>query len=1121
MKYFIYSSWLGNQLRHGVMKTFIVMKLSLLITVIAVLNVKAAANAQNISINVKNQTIQEICKEIEKQSGYTFWYSDELNLQKKLSITLNHSTLTDALDACLKKQGFDYQLIDKTILLKKKEESIIDKVKNLFKRINITGRITDEQGNAIPGVNVTVKGTNAITTTDNAGKYNIEADENAILVFTYVGYEIQETPVNNRKTINIRLKASDNQLDQVQVIGYGTTTRRLSTSNIGSVKAEQIARQPVSNPLLALQGKVPGLSVTQTSGFAGANVDVTIQGLNSLRKGNDAFYVIDGVPYSPQQISTPVTPTYYPGSSTAGAPTGGSALNFINPADIESIEILKDADATAIYGSKAANGAILITTKKGKIGRMKVDLNMQSGIGEVAKEIKLLGTEDYLKIRRAALANDGTAIGATDYDLNGTWDQNTQHNWQKELIGNTASFTNLQASISGGTENVQYLIGGGYLRDGSVMSSKFNDTKGNAHFNLNVKSPNQKIGANLTVSYLQDLNKMPTADFTGSSYILLAPNSPQLYNEDGSINWAPLPGNPNSSTFSNPIAALDRSYIFRTTNIISNAGIFYNIIPGLVLKANIGYNRLQSQEDLLNPQSSYSPSITTNLRSHNYANKYVNSYIVEPQLTYNRNTKIGHFEFLLGGSLQQSDNNLKAFNASGFATDGQLENMQAASTITASAALQSRYRYSGIFGRVNYRLKDRYILNISARRDGSSRFGPENLFNNFYALGGAWIFSEESFLKESLGFINFGKLRISYGTTGNDQIGDYQFLNLYNNYTSGIGVPYQSTVGLLPTGHSNPYLQWEDTNKLNIGIDLGFLKNRILFNLNYFRNRSANQLLPQPLPAYTGFASVTSNLPAVVQNTGLEMTLEASPIKGKSFRWETSLVLTIPKNKLASFPGLEQSTLASQYVVGQPINVLQRYNYAGVNPQTGLYEFWKADGTLTTSPVALTDRTVLVDLNPQYYGGFNNNVTYKSLSLDFTFQFVKQLGETFKYGFGGPGRINNNAPVNYLNYWKAPGDQAEFQRPSLTSISSTAYSNLRNSNAIYDDASFIRLKNVSLSYSLPQSFLKRIKIPNAAVFLQGQNLLTITGYQGRDPESRSTLGLPPLRVYTIGIQLSL
>jgi hypothetical protein len=432
------------------------------------------------------------------------------------------------------------------------------------------------------------------------------------------------------------------------------------------------------------------------------------------------------------------------------------------------------------------------------------------------------------------------------------------------------------------------------------------------------------------------------------------------------------------------------------------------------------------------------------------------------------------------------------------------------------------YKYDAIFARLNYRFQDKYILDLTARRDGSSRFGDANKQHTFYAAGAAWLFRDEEIVKNNLTWLSTGKLRMSYGTTGNDQIADYTYQSLLDIYP--VDVPYQGGTSIYPTSISNPYLQWEETRKLNVGTNLGFLKDRIQLDVNYFRNRSSNQLIAYILPSTTGFTGITKNFDATVQNSGIEILLNFSPIRAKNFNWQSSLNFTNPKNKLIAFPNLATSSYAYKYIIGQPINIVQAYKFAGVNPTTGLYQFINSKGETVSSVDATTDRTVLIDPNPKWYGGFSNSFQYKGFQLDFLIQAVKQMAPNYRFGrYPGVGSaVLGNEPIGVLDRWTKPGDEASQQMFSAN-LSKTLTPALRakNSDAAYSDASYVRLKNVSLSYTLPTEWLKKARISSARLYMQGQNLITITNFIGTDPETKAIFYLPPLRMYTIGVQVSL
>lgn len=1094
-----------------IVKYLIAMKLFITILILS-LNVSANVYSQRIDLVVKNQPIREVLRSIGKQTGYNFLFESELlDIAKPVSVSLKQASIEEALEEIMKGQPFIYQIINKTITIKLKPKKE-DKTYYFVMRKDINGIVQDEKGQPLPGATVILKEqNNRVTVTDGEGHFTFaNAPAEGTIQVRMIGRETREIKYKNGDAVSFVLKEVNMNMEEVQIIAYGKVQKKFTTSNIGSIKAEDIAKQPVSNPLLALQGRVPGLFIEQTSGTPGANVEVTIQGRNSMRNGNAPFYVIDGVPYTSQDIPSPVMGGVFPG-------TGGSTLSFINPGDIESVEFLKDADATAIYGSRAANGAILITTKRGKPGETKADLSIQNGWGKVTRKLDLLNTEEYLMIRKEALKNANMFAGDLDYDVNGVWDQNRYTDWQKELIGGTAQYQNLQASISGGSEVTQFLIGASYNRQTTVFPTDFSDIKANVHFNINHFSKNKKFQVSLIGNYLQGVNKLANGDLT-SQAITLAPNAPNLYKSDGTLNFEPLSQNPDLYTFDNPLAALRRKYQENTNNLISSSQLSYELFKGLTLKTDLGYNRLESDEISTQPLSSFRPDQSRIPRSASYGSKYIESWIIEPQVTYSKELSFGYVDVLVGSTFQQTKNFLSAINGTGYSNDAQLVNIQAASNTSVMSSLQSNYRYSAIFGRFNYMCKEKYILNLTIRRDGSSRFGSQNLFHSFYSVGGAWLFGDEIFFKDAISLLSFGKLRATYGTTGNDQIGDYQFLNLYDIY--GVDIPYQNLVGLEPQGLQNPYLQWEETKKINIGLDLGFLKNKISFSANFFRNRSSNQLLLYALPIITGFNTVQRNLPATVENKGWEFLLDASPIKSKSFSWQTSLNFTIPRNKLVRYDGLDKSAYAKFYVIGEPYNIIKAYAYAGVNPATGLYQFRNSKGELTSTPSSLTDQQSIVDINPKWYGGFSNNFRYKGFDLSVLLQFVKQLGRNYRFGNYPGFAPNYNQPTIVLSRWQSPNDKTDVQKVSTNFLQIRRPSlAARNSDASFSDASYMRLKNVSLSYTLPTQWLKTIRISNAKVYVNGQNLLTVTKYKG-DPETKTTGSLPPLRIYSVGLQLT-
>lgn len=1106
---------------YGIRKLLLVMKITTLMLFLAIMQVSATSLAQKVSIKASNQPLSAIFDQISTQTGYDFAYTTKtLENAKPVTINVKNEELDQVLKKIFDGQPLEFTIKDRFVTVTVKQPTIFDKIKSALNldKIEVHGTVIDENGQPLSGATVIVKGTSNSTITDANGEFTLtKVPAGATLVISYVGYDKKELTAAESMGI-IQMKVASSQLDAVQVIAYGETMQRFSVGNVTTVKGEDIQKQPVNNPLLALEGRVPGLFITQGSGIPGAGVTVRIQGQNSIANGNDPFYVVDGVPYTQEWFGTGKD-----GILQAGA-ANGNPLSYINPDDIESISVLKDANATAIYGSRAANGAILITTKKGKAGETKINVSLQNGWGEVTRKLDLLNTQQYLAMRHEALKNDGIALpSATDYDVNGLWDTTRYTNWQKVLIGGTSLYTHMNTSISGGTSSTQYLIGGTYHRETTVFPGDFSDQKGTIHYSINTASANGRFHIQLRGNYMLDYNQLPNKDFTQSTY--LSPDAPALYNKDGTLNWEPnAAGN---STWKNPFAQLYNTYTNKTTNLISSAILSYNILPGLDIKSSFDYTNMQTDDYSPFPLAGLPPERRSGSRnSASYGERNFNSWTIEPQLSYKKNIYNGKLDILLGSTILESNSKLNQFTGVGYSSDQVLQDIAAAAKIY-SYSIISKYNYNALFGRLNYNLLDKYIIDLNVRRDGSSRFGPKNEFHNFGSIGAAWLFGEEHFIKKS-DVISYGKLRASYGTTGNDQIGDYKFINLYN-FFQNYGLPYQGGTGLTPAGLPNPYLQWEETKKLQAGIDLGFLKDKLLLSVDYSRNRSSNQLLSYSLPSITGFTSILRNFPATVQNVSWEYTLTSTNIKAPSLSWSTNFNVTVPQNKLISFPNLASSSYASTLVIGQPASVLKVFHSLGVDPSTGAYKF--ASKTDPFNPVYPDDATVLINTMPKFYGGLQNNLTFKGFELSFLFQFVKQIGPNIYFNNGGyppPGVFYysySNQPVTVLNHWQNPGNIVPIAQYSSQLYGPSQYaqqlSYLQGSDAAYSDASYIRLKNVALSWKFPDAWNKKVGVQNCSIFLQGQNLLTFTNYKGWDPENQGFLNLPPLRITTIGIRLGL
>jgi len=1099
--------------KKGLHKFFLVMRLTTLGILFCIMQVSAATFAQRITLKAKNISYEKLFKTIEQQSGYTFVYDpDVLRAFPNFNIEINDASITEVMDRSLANKPLNYKVIDNTIVVRLKEATA-----QRNELIFIAGKITGQNGIALPGVTVKVKGSTIITgwVTNAEGRFNaLVNSKDVVLVFSYVGYRTQEVRIEDLKSpFTIQLKEDISKLDEIQVIAYGQTTKRLNIGDQTTVTAKEIEKYPVGNVLSVLQGTVPGMVISQSTGQAGSTYSVVIRGQNGLSTGTAPLYVIDGIPYNGGAYSS--QKSNFLGSNNQAY----DALSLINPLDIESINVLKDADATSIYGSRGANGVILITTKKGKGGDTRIDVNVFSGISQAIATPQLLNTQQYLQMRREAKKNDNAAILPTDYDINGTWDTTRYTNWPKMFLKGTGYNTNAQASISGGGNNVSYLVSGNFRRATNVQQLVGgSDQTSSLHFNLNSTSSNNKFNMQFTGGYTYDFNNIPSVDLTNNAN--LAPDAPTLYNPDRSLNFQ-------NNTFSNPLAAAKSIARTSLTNLTSSMVASYLLAKGLKAQATIGYNKQSLNEFLATPLAAIQPSLVALgvKGSANYTWSNKSFWSIEPQLEYNHSINKGTLDVLVGGSIQKQMLDATQLQALGYSNDLLINNIAAGSSIVALGQGYNayNYKYSALYGRANYNWEGKYIVELSGRYDGSSKFGQSRQFHFFYATGAGWVFSSENFIKNAIPFLSFGKIKGSYGTSGNDQIGTYLYLENFSAVSSTN--PYQGVPGIIPTNLPNPYLSWETTAKANIGIELQFLKGRIGLQGNFFRNRTTDVLSSVPLSSTTGFTFITQNIDAKVQNKGFDFTLSTTNIQSGSFVWTTSFMISRQYNKLLAFPNATGLALQE---INQSVGTFPVNRYAGVNPQTGLYQFYDKDGKIVSAPSSSgSDQTKLINTDPGYFGSVSNSISFKGFTLSFLFRGIKQTGQST---FGQilstsflAGLPNTNYPTAILDHWQKPGDVAKYGKFGST-FGTTLFNALnvnRNVDAYYSDASYIRLQNASLSYQFDTEIARKCHLRNLKVYALGENLATISGYNFSDPETQSYLKMSPLRTITFGIQASL
>ncbi|MES2331332.1 MAG: SusC/RagA family TonB-linked outer membrane protein [Bacteroidota bacterium] len=1102
------------------------MKMTAVFLLTACLQLSARTYSQTVTISVKGATLEHVFAEIKKQSGYGFYYKKELLARAvPVNLTISNAPLEQALNELFKNQPVTYNIVDKNIVLREKEVKTLPVPKDAETPLpppvpEISGRVKNDLGEPLAGASVVIKPSGIGTVTQANGNFILHPKsigENDVLEISFVGYATQSIKLGATTNFNITLIRAISELDETIVQGYGTTSRRISTGNIARVTSEDIAKQPVLNPLQALQSKIPGVVVSQTTGFGSGPVKVEIRGRTNFNNGvpSDPLYIIDGVPLTVSEVGGAST---YSGGSKGFlqnglyGPAGGQSPFFsINPSDIESMEVLKDADATAIYGSRGANGVILITTKKGKAGKTKLDINISQGASSVSRYWDLLNTQQYLAMRREAYRVEGRTPTVADAQDLLVWDTTRYTNWQKEIWGNIGSQTNAQLSLTGGDASTSFRIGANYTKATNILAVSGADQRGALSLNLTHRLLDQKLTLSLTANYSYAQSDMNSLQ---ANIALLSPDAPSIYDTKGNLNYTAY----NPSFY--PFASLLQPYTSKTNFLNTNLTVNYQIIKGLNFKTNLGYNNARTNQVFLQPIASLNPTPSARGTAQ-FGNNFNNGWIVEPQLEYNSFISQGKLNVLVGASKQYASTDGARTVGSGYTSDLLLRGINNAPTKAANENY-GEYKYAAVFARINYNWKNKYILNLNARRDGSSRFGPGKQYGNFGSAGAAWVLSEEKWVKQHAGFISFAKLRGSYGTTGSDAIGDYQYLSRWG---SVITPTYGGQSSLLPTQHANPDFQWQVNKKLEGALDIGVLKDRVSFTVAYYQNRCDNQLVNVVLPFYTGFNTVTGNWPAVVQNQGWELGLTGKIIDKTDLSWTVTANIAFNRNKLLDYPNLSKSNDASRLEIGKSVNIVRLLHFTGVDPQTGTYTFQdkNQDGVITTTVNSPINDLYSVDLAPKYTGGFGTNLSYKGFQLSAWFQFVKQTGQSALAGIipGTFGSDFNNMPTLVLDRWQKPGDITNVARFSAFGSDQSFGKFYNQSDGVYVDASFMRLANLSLSYNIPGRLTKKLHLQNCRLFVNGQNLLTLTKYQGIDPETQSIGTLPTPKIIVGGISITL
>lgn len=1142
------------------------MKLTAFLLLTVMLLICAQCMCQRVSISGKTLRLEQVIAEIKKQTGLEFFYPGSLLKDTRpVALHIENIPVTEALKTCLQGQGIGFNLRGNTIILFKEEENDTS--------VLIKGQVVDTRGVPVEMASVVLARTRAGTQTNRLGVFTIrikDVQPGDSLHISFIGFKNNSVLLGNKTDVGqLVMQPADNALDEALITAYGTTTERFRTGDITKVRSVDIEKTPTLNVLEALAGRVPGLYVRQGNSNPGSVYNIQLRGVNVIPPTANAtfgdavsalskpLFVLDGLPLPPEAVNDAYTLSGVVQSvgvdamtGLTGAAGGQDPLYWLNPLDIESMTVLKDAEATALYGSRAANGVIIITTKKGRPGKAELNINFNTGVNAPARRLKLLNTEQYLAMRHEAWNNTIQAglpvrnvLGFSTYAPNAAnsydllvWDTTRYTNWQQVLLG-SAPVYNTGVSLSGGEGRHTYRIAAGYNRFNSSfphVSGKpgFREEKGTLSLNLFTHSLNNRL--KLTTSVITSIvsSRQPIA--SPENYIFLAPNAPSAFDEMGNINfveWRPAGAVPGSSQ-GNPLGILATLYWSNRFTMLTRTTLSYELLPSLRFTMGVGYLRSDGKQQSTTPSAANDPVDPNLIRAAHFGNSSSVGFNVEPDMRYELWRGRHHVSVLAGAGYQSDRQEGQVITATGYISDELMGSPAGAKGNSYRNTLAQRKSISAL-GRISYRYADEFLVDLSARRDGSSSFSPGRRYGNFGSIGLGWIFTQEAWSKQ-IPLLTFGKLRGSYGVTGSQNATPYAHLASFRPSLAGSGTlpnynyltsiyntngNYINVPALSVARASNFTLGWAQAVNVELGIDLYLLADqRLKLAAQWYRKKTSNQLVNHPVSAVTGTSSFLLNLPAKVENSGMEvMASYTAPKKRSGLYWYALLNFATNKNKLLDYPGLEISSFNQYYDIGQSI-IWQQLHATFLNKTTGVY---KIIDTISGAPVPYK-----VDNYPTITGGLQLGISYKGFSLSLVCTFAKQKGFTNVQGTNYPGDLGfynavSNQPISVIKnrHWQSKADS------TLGGAFHAARVNTYTQLDVYwGDASYLALKNATLNYDLSKTLLKKAGIAGLAFYIRSENLLLIplSGYKGTNPEQPGLTMQRPLRmVFVSGFSLNL
>ncbi|WP_447639955.1 MULTISPECIES: TonB-dependent receptor [Chitinophagaceae] len=1069
-------------------------KLTALVLVLCMMHVFARTGAQTITIKANKVSLGTVLKTIKKQTGFDYFYNSRIEGQDyKVSLDVNGMQLKDALDLCFRQLPLSYKLYDKTIIVTPKETVWDNHPEKLLLQSEapqniVSGSVTDSTGKPLAGVAILKKGTTKGAQTDDAGNYTIEANSGDILVFSYIGYQTREIEVGNNKQINVTLHVQAAKLDDFVVVGYGTQKKKDLTGAISIVSSDALEERPNVQFGDALEGKAAGVQVLKSSGAPQAGFNIRIRGTSSITSGSDPLYIVDGVPTE--------------------------SISEINPADIASFSILKDASSAAIYGASGANGVVLITTKRGRSGKTVVSLDSYTGFSTVRKRIPTLNATQYADL----ISDMGETIDISAYNANTNW---------QDLMFRHGLSQNANISVRGGNEKTTFYMSGGIVKQNGILVT---NTMNRANFKLNLDhniSKVFKVGTSLSYNRWYDVDV--SEGYTNSAVMNTLLGAPVIgvYND----TKTQFTVDPFYQDLDNPMGLiLGNNHNYVNNRFMGNMYIEAKITKDLRARSMFGYEYFHNQAN-----SFVNPYLTTEGRSKNgiaAVSTTTNAYwISENTLTYDKHVSKHNFNVMAGFIASNTKTDASSIATHNFA-NGNIVTVNGGSIIDAATATTAKLSTVSFMGRLTYNYNEKYYASANIRRDASTVFGSDNMWGWFPAFSAAWRLSNEDFFKD-VTFINDLKIRAGWGKVGNSQIPPYSYLGQIlptSNYVIGdLVVP-----GYTPSTLPNEKLHWESTNQTDIGLDLTVLDNRLTFTADYYDKKTVGLLLNIPVAASSGYTSALKNIGSL-RNRGFEFSFNSKNIDNANFKWSSDFNISFNRNKVLN---VDQGTINDGEIesrgnsvlirAGLPLGSFYGYVSKGVNPQTGNIDYEMADSTIG---LQTSDMKVIGNPNPNYTFGFTNTFQYKNWDLTVFLQGVqgnKVLNATRIYSEGMWELRNQTTAV--LNRWRKPGDITNVPRPDYNNDDEPFGNyNSQVSSRFIEDGSYIRLKSINLGYRFQP---KKVSFwTSAKVYFTAENLITWTKYSGYDPEvnafgnSNTVQGVdfgsyPQTRNYIVGINVT-